>query len=425
MQQNQTDIIISGAGVAGLSLAIVLAKAGLTVAIIDPANEAALSNDAPSGRTVALMNSSLNILKATGAWPAIEGRSAALKVMRIIDISRPQKDPVKEAFEASELSLSQYGYNIPNAALRAKLYTIAKGENNITFYLERKLTQKIPSPSRGRVRVGVVQITDTLPPTPSLKGGEDLVLEGRLLVGADGRNSKVREIAGIDVTKKPYNQHAITFIINHSQSHNHTSTEFHRPAGPLALVPLPGNQSSVVWVNTPQRADELMNLSKQDFVAALESEIGDILGGITLETAPERWPLCAIKSKDLIAERIALIAEAAHVMSPITAQGLNLSLRDVAALAETVIDAARLGQDIGNGITLRSYAKRRRIDIETRSFGVDHMNRVVSNDIEAIKGLRHAGLKTLGYLPPIKRFAMRVGLAPAIDEGRLAKGEKL
>jgi len=149
------------------------------------------------------------------------------------------------------------------------------------------------------------------------------------------------------------------------------------------------------------------------------------LGGITLEVNPASWPLCSVQAKSITAARVALVAEAAHVMSPITAQGLNLSLRDVAGLAESIVDAARVGQDIGAQATLDGYAKRRRFDIETRAFGVDHMNRIVSNDIEAIKGLRHAGLKTLSALPPLKRFAMRVGLAPAIDEGRLARGEEL
>ena len=408
MGAKQTDIVISGAGIAGLTLGVLLAKAGLSVAIIDPAPESALMNNTPSGRTVALMNASLNILHAADAWPTMIDHTCPLQVMRIIDISRAQADPVEEQFDARDLGIEQFGYNAPNTVVRSTLYAVARWEKNITFYLGRKLES---------YRVEGAYVISTL--------DNDLLIRSQALVGADGRNSKVREIAGIDIAHKQYEQHAITCIINHSKTHNHTSTEFHRPSGPLALVPLPGNQSSVVWVNTPERSDELMNASTQDFIAALETEIGDILGGITLETNPESWPLSSVKAKAVTAERMALIAEAAHVMSPITAQGLNLSLRDVAALAETIVDAARLGQDIGSPVVLEHYAKRRRFDIETRSFGVDRMNRVVSNDIEAVKGLRHAGLKTLGSVPPLKRFAMRVGLAPAIDEGRLAKGEAL
>lgn len=402
----QADIIISGAGVAGLTLAVLLGRAGLTVSLIDPADKKVLSNDALSGRTVALMNSSLNILKATGAWPALVNRSNPLKTMTIIDVSRAK--PIEEAFEAHELNEEQYGFNIPNNALRAELFRTASAEKNITLYLGRKLADYSIDGSRAVV---------------TLDNGKTLT--SPLLVGADGRNSTVREIAGIKAETKSYKQSAITCVINHSKSHNDTSTEFHRPQGPLALVPLPGNQSSVVWVNKTERADELVKLSKSNFEEALQREARDILGGITLAIEPQSWPLSSIKAKALTAERVALIAEAAHVMSPITAQGLNLSLRDVAGLAETIIDAARVGQDIGSAVTLKTYEKRRRVDVGTRAFGVDHMMRIVSNDVEAIKGLRHVGLKTLSYAPPLKRFAMRVGLAPAIDEGRLAKGEQL
>lgn len=406
MAPKQTDIIVSGAGAAGLTLAVLLARAGLRVAVIDPADKKVLSDATLTGRTVALMNSSLNILKATGVWPALTNISNPLKTMTIIDVSRSA--PVEEAFEASELGEEQYGFNIPNNALRAELYKAAAAEKNITLYLGRKLADY--SVQGGRVHVTL---------------DDEQTLSASMLVGADGRNSKVREIAGIGAQQKAYGQSAITCIINHSKSHNDTSTEFHRPQGPLALVPLPGNQSSIVWVNKTERADELVKLSKSDFEQALQEEARDLLGGITVAVEPQSWPLGSIKAKSLIAERVALIAEAAHVMSPITAQGLNLSLRDVAGLAETIIDAARAGQDIGSGITLTTYEKRRRFDVETRAFGVDHMMRIVSNDIEAVKGLRHAGLKTLSYAPPLKRFAMRVGLAPAIDEGRLAKGEVL
>lgn len=404
--KNNADVVISGAGIAGLCLALLLGKAGLKVCIIDPADEDTLSDTSLSGRTVALMNGSLNILKGAGVWPDLSDISNPLKTMRIIDVSRG--DALEEAFDAHDLNAEQYGFNIPNNALRAALYKKACAEKTISLQLQRKLTAFSNDGS------SVIVTLD-----------DDTQIHCSLLVGADGRNSKVRDIAGIDTVKKQYEQSAITCVINHSHAHQDTSTEFHRPAGPLALVPLPGNQSSVVWVNDHARSDELLRLKKQDFEQALQAEIRDILGGITLAIGPQSWPLCAIKAKSLTAPRVALIAEAAHVMSPITAQGLNLSLRDVAALAESITDSARVGGDIGSQTVLNAYAKRRRFDIETRSFGVDTMMRAVSNDFEAVKGLRHAGLKTLSHLPPLKRFAMRVGLAPAVDEGRLAKGGSL
>ncbi|MGB0720577.1 MAG: FAD-dependent monooxygenase, partial [Bdellovibrionales bacterium] len=254
---------------------------------------------------------------------------------------------------------------------------------------------------------------------------QGVVINSPLLIGADGRHSRVRECAEIGVTRRDYDQSAITCLINHSDSHNDVSTEFHRPAGPLALVPLPGNQSTVVWVESRARAEEIMGLNEQGFVAALQAQTHDILGAITLEAGPQSYPLCAMKAKALTAPRIALVAEAAHAMSPITAQGLNLSLRDVAALAEEITDAARVGQDIGSKTVLGRYESRRRFDVGTRSLGVDAINRIVSHDIAPLKALRRGALKTLTRIAPLKSAAMRIGLAPAFDAGRLARGEAL
>ena len=172
-------------------------------------------------------------------------------------------------------------------------------------------------------------------------------------------------------------------------------------------------------------ADELVALRKEEFTQALQNLSKDILGGITLETGPECWPLYSIKAKDLTAPRIVLIAEAAHVMSPITAQGLNLSLRDVATLAETIADAMRVGLDPGHAIILEKYLRRRRMDVNTRVFGVDSMNRIVSTDADFIKGLRRGALKAIDSIPAFKKLAMQTGLAPQLDLGRLAKGDAL
>ncbi len=408
MIMKQTDILISGGGVAGLTLGVLLAQSGLDVTIIEPFPPPALSDVQPSGRTVALMNSSLNIVRACdGVWDMLVSRACAMEGMRIIDISRAVKDPVEMEFPASDIGLPQFGYNIPNSALRAALYELAQGHGNIAL-ISGVLSGYRVSQS------GVIA---------TLKDGQSI--QARLIVGADGRGSKVRNIANIETTKKDYDQAAITCIVNHSRSHGQISTEFHKQHGPLALVPLQGNQSSVVWVENKGRASALMALKKGAFEQALMDKTGHILGGMTLETETESWPLCSIKAKALTAPRMALVAEAAHVMSPITAQGLNLSLRDVAALAEGIVDAARLGLDIGAQNVLARYEKRRHFDIETRVFGVDHMNRIVSSDIKALKELRRGSLRALGAVPALKTLSMHIGLAPQMDMGRLARGEAL
>ena len=406
MSTKQTDIIVSGAGIAGLALSILLARVGLQVALIDPADKKVLSNDAPSGRSVALMNSSLNVLKAAGVWPSLKQISGQLQTMRLMDISHG--DPITEPFEAHDIGEEQFGYNVPNNALRAALYQVANQEDKITFYLERRFEGYVAGDGGVSVRLD-----------------DKNEIQSKLLIGADGRSSVVRKCAGIEASTHRYQQSALTFLINHSKSHENISTEFHRPEGPLALVPLPGNQCSVVWVNSHERCEELLRLKKQELEDVLAHETHDVLGGLTLESSVESWPLCSIKAKSLTAPRVALVAEAAHVMSPITAQGLNLSLRDIAALSEVIVDAARVGQDIGARTVLRSYEKRRNFDIDTRYYGVDGFMRLVSNDIAAIKDFRRTGLKGLSHLPSFKNIAMRVGLAPSFDSGRLVQGEGL
>jgi 2-octaprenyl-6-methoxyphenol hydroxylase len=407
-QHFETDITIIGGGIAGLALAALLGRAGIGVHLVDISAPGSMTEVKPSGRTIALMESSLNIIKATGAWNAIADHAGALRTMRIIDDSRPGEEKIESEFPAADIGLEQFGFNIPNALLRASLYETVQKIKNIKLHVPATLKNY-------EAQDGFVIAT--------LEDGTQI--QSRLLVGADGRNSAVRNIAGIKIWDKKYNQSAITCLINHSQSHNSTSTEFHRPSGPMAFVPLPGNQSSVVWVEKTERAEELLRLTKNEFTQTLQDASNNILGGLTLETGPECWPLSSLKAKEITGPRMALIAEAAHVMSPITAQGLNLSLRDVAALAEIIVDAMRTGLDPGAKPILDKFRKRRQIDINTRVFGVDSMNRIVSTDMDILKGARRFGLKTIDVFPALKNIAMQTGLAPQIDKSRLARGEKL
>jgi 2-octaprenyl-6-methoxyphenol hydroxylase len=401
-------ILIIGGGIAGLSLAAVLGRAGIPVELVDNFSSPPLNTIKPSGRTVALQQRSINVLKATGAWELCAEHTNPLKAMRIIDDSMPGQKTIDAEFPSSVIGQEQFGFNVSNDILRAALSEVIKNIPSVTTDIPNSLSNY---EVRGNHVVAI------------LKDGSEIT--GSLIVGADGRNSKVRELAGITFKTHDYGQSAVTCLINHSRSHNDTSAEFHRPGGPLALVPLQGNQSAVVWVEPTPRAEEIMKLRKQDFIQTLEDATKNILGGLTLEAGPECWPLSSIKATSITGPRLALMAEAAHVMSPITAQGLNLSLRDAAALAETIADAMRLGLDPGSDSTLARYAKRRKLDITTRIFGVDGMNKIVSHDMEAIRALRRAGLKTIDSIPVFKNFAAQQALAPDIDEGRLAMGQPL
>ena len=183
-----------------------------------------------------------------------------------------------------------------------------------------------------------------------------------------------------------------------------------------------GNQSSIVWIEKTEQAEALIALPREAFEQTLQARSANILGGITLESPPECWPLVSLRARSLKAERTVILAEAAHVMSPITAQGLNLSLRDVAALAETVIDHLRLGLDPGAESAIRTFEKRRTPDVFSRVAWVDFLNRIVADDKEPVKDLRRAGLKAVSRIAPLRHVAMRYALAPSVDEGRLAQG---
>ncbi|MGN7438176.1 MAG: FAD-dependent monooxygenase [Alcanivorax sp.] len=409
MKKSICDIVIVGGGIAGLTLTKLLSDQGVNIHLIEPRPPAALNDTSTTGRTVALMQTSLNILKAAGQEDFCKKHGTKMEAMRLYDDSISGQDPIISEFEAFDIGLPYFSMNIPNNPLRAKLYEDIKASQNVTIHENRKLRDITQNAASG--------IKATL--------DNDETIEAQLIVGSDGRESLVRKLAHIKTTRKMYGQTAITLVINHSKSHQNISTEFHRPGGPFAIVPMKGNQSSIVWVENSDKADELLKLPKKAFESTLQDATKGLLGAINMETTPEGWPLCSIKAKSLTAERIALIAEAAHVMSPITAQGLNLSLRDVATLAETVIDTLRVGEDIGKQATLKTYESRRRADIGTRTFGVDTLNNLVRTDRAPIKDIRRIGLKMVDKFSPLKMLAMQHGLAPKLDQGRLASGEPL
>lgn len=398
------DCIISGGGIAGLTLALLLENHGLNVHLLDPYPPKPNEDIMPTGRTVALMQGSLNILTAAGlSDEAIIAISAPLEFMRIIDDSLPDQNNQTISFDSREIDMACFGRNIPNGLLRALLFEIVKKNVNITFH-ESGLTD---------------YSVDDCGVTARLE--KDITLRAPLLIGVDGRNSKVREIAGIEVKRHNYGQSAITCLINHSRPHDNIATEFHRSSGPFAMVPLPGHQSSIVWVEKTEQADKLMALRKSDFQDALQERTANTLGAITLEAGPESWPLSSIRAKTLIAPRVAIAAEAAHVISPITAQGLNLSLRDVATLAEILIDHAKLGLDIGSETVLKHYNQRRQPDMISRVMGVNGLSSLVSTDIKPLKILRRGGLKAIDSNAAIRKISMTLGLAPALDQSRFAR----
>ena len=396
----KTKVLIVGGGIAGLTLALKLGQRGLGCAVIDPKAPDSYDFKQHGGRTAALMGQSIDLLSDIGLWDDIVAHTAPLEVMKIIDDSNPSIDPVELSFSAGEINQDNFGHNVPNCYLRALLYKHVQECAAVTCFIPHTL-DRIEVTSSGALA--------------TLDDGQQI--EADIIIGADGRFSKVRNIANIQHKEIDYNQGAITCLISHTKSHQNISTEHHRVGGPFTTVPMPNSDdkhySSVVWVERDDEAARYIALSKEMMEQALKDRTRHALGDITLESAPENWPLKAIIAQDLIAPRVALIAEAAHAMSPIGAQGLNLSLRDVDILGDIIIDAARIGEDIGSEINLEKYQSARNLDLQTRFYGVDQYNKIVSNNIGFIRGLRRGGLKTLSAIPALKKIAMQVGLKPA------------
>lgn len=407
------DVLIAGGGMAGLTLGILLGQAGVRVVIAEAAKPPAPKDIKPGTRTVALFGGSINILKAAGIWDKLAPASARMEVMRVIDDSQAgQSAPVPLSFAAAEIGCGEFGYNIPNHALYPALLQRVATLDSVSFLTEAGL---------------VSYQTDAAGISAKLKDGTSV--RAPLLIGADGRHSVVREIAGLPHRLHDYGQQAMTCVIEHETPHNNVSTEFHRSGGPFALVPLPvengKNLSSVVWVERDADAARLIDLPAARYQDELQARTNDILGAVKLIRGPEIWPLQWSIARKLVARRVAILAESAHTFTPLGAQGLNLSLRDIAALAETIIDAARMGQDMGSDTILQRYERRRRLDVLTRVAGVNSFNKLISNDFAPLSLLRRTGLKTLDRLPPLKKLAMRQGLATPLDQGRLAKGQVL
>ncbi|MEI9805886.1 MAG: FAD-dependent monooxygenase [Pseudolabrys sp.] len=246
-----------------------------------------------------------------------------------------------------------------------------------------------------------------------------------LVIGADGRRSLCRAAANIGLEEREYKQVALTVILKHSRPHHDISTEFHTPSGPFTLVPLPGQRSSLVWVLDPLRADDIAALDDVELAAEIERASHSILGKIEIEPGRGLFPLGVATAKRFGDRRIALVGEAAHVIPPIGAQGLNLGLRDAASIGELAVEAQRDGRDIGGDDVLAAYDKMRRADVGSRTLAIDLLNRTLLSDFLPVQGVRGLGLYLIDRIAPLRRVAMREGIAPTAAQPRLMRGEVL
>jgi len=385
---NTFDVVIVGAGPAGLIAGHACAEVGLRTGVVGPLA------DPRDGRTAALLDGSVNLLKRLDVWKAVEAASEPLRAIRLVDAMNTLLRAPEIVFKASEIGLPAFGYNVPNAALTAALE--ASTRPNFTRLIDSKAT-----------------VTDLAGESALLTTSTGRIIEARLVVAADGRESPTRNAAGIPATSWSYTQSAVVTTFTHTRPHGGISTELHRRPGPLTLVPGPGTTSSLVWVETHEEAKRLAALDDVGFGHELASHIGALLGTLT-NFAPRRtYPLSGRTASSLGKHRVALVGEAAHVMPPIGAQGLNLGFRDAACIAEIAGEAQSAGEDIGGDALLARYDRFRRSDVAFRVFAVDMLNRSLLSTIPGAKLARGLGLLALATNRTLRARIMREGIAPS------------
>ncbi len=333
------DVAVIGGGPAGLAAAIAIAQSGANTALV--ARRSLYSDN----RTTALLGGSVDFLQAIEVWPHCQDKAAELRVMRLIDDTGRLIRAPEVKFSCDEIGLDVFGYNIENRVLVSALEERAAALANLT-----RLDDEAAAVNAGDDFVKI-----------ELAGGGSI--SARLTVGADGRHSLCREAAGISVRRNELHQAALTFNISHSRPHHNISTEFHTPQGPCVFVPLPGNRSSVVWVSEPKEAERLMALNAEELSDAVEARSHSILGRLRVEPGRNRFQLVIEQPRQFAKTRIALVGEAAHVLPPIGAQGLNMGLRDAADITEIVRKALACGEDPGSPAVMSRYASLRRPDV--------------------------------------------------------------
>ena len=396
MSTERFDIVISGAGVAGLPAACVLGEAGFDVLCVDPA--APVTDARAEGadlRTTAILQPGRRVLEKAGVWERLGDQPSALQVMRIIDAGGALPEPrVVREFDAADISDQPFGWNVPNWLLRREMVARAGQLSNLDLRLGVGVASVLTREREARVR---------------LSDGSSVAC--KLLIGADGRASPVREAVGITAKTTRYGQKALAFAVTHPEPHENVSTEIHRSGGPFTLVPLPDHEglpcSAVVWMERGAEAQRLADLPVAEFEAAMTTRSCGIMGPLRLASRRTVWPIISQIAARMSAERVALMAEAAHVVPPIGAQGLNMSLADLSAL----LDLARAGQgELGDRAMLEAYHKRRHAEVAVRVTGIDMLNRASMAQDPLLRDARARGLDALYGLAPVRRMLMQLGL---------------
>ncbi len=390
------DILISGGGIAGLTAAAAFGSAGFDVVCVDP-TQPITERDADGSdlRTTAILQPAHALLEHCGLWEKLDAHAAPLQIMRIVDAGGDVPEPrVVRDFNAADISDHPFGWNLPNWLLRREMVARLAELPNVDF-----------RPGTGTVSL----FTRTAEARVGLSDGKRV--HCKLVIAADGRESPMREAADIRVHTTRYGQKALAFAVTHAIAHDNVSTEIHRSGGPFTLVPLPDWQgqpsSAIVWMDRGPRAVELLTMEPEVFEDAMTERSCGLFGPLKLASRRTIWPIISQSAARLSGERIALMAEAAHVVPPIGAQGLNMSLADLSCL----LDLMQARPDgLGDTEMLEAYHKARHTEIEMRVKGIDLLNRASMIEARPLRDVRAMGLNALYSLAPVRRTLMQMGL---------------
>jgi len=401
------DVLIGGGGMVGLPLGLALAQGGLKTLVVDAAPPAKVLEPEFDGRVSALAYASVRMLTALGVWEGLERHAQPIREILVTDgqAGKPAS-PFSLHFDAQEVGADSLGHIAENRHIRAALYQAVVACAN----LERTAPAKLASVA---VNGGGAMVR--------LESGEEI--SAALVIAADGRDSQLRAQMGMQIIGWSYPQTDIVATVEHDKPHNGVAYEHFLPSGPFAILPMPGNRSSLVWTEAKTKAPALLALDEDRFNQELALRFGGHLG--KTKSAGPRWsyPLSFHLAREFVRPRFALAGDCAHGIHPIAGQGLNLGLKDGAALAEVLLDAARLGRDIGALDTLKRYERWRRFDSFALATSTDALNRLFSNDIAPLRHPRDLGLGIVDSIGPARRFFMRHAGGDVGKLPRLMKGE--
>ncbi len=400
----ETDVIIVGGGMAGLTLGIALVHGGVSAAVIDRDDPARQLTAGFDGRVSAIAFAAWNMFEAIGIADKLRGRVQPINDIRVSDGG----SALFLHFDHRSVSSEPFGFMVENRQLRQAQDALAPGLAG----MQRFAPASVATIERGDFGVEV-----------TLEDGR--VIRGALLIGADGRGSKIRESAGIAVRASSYGQTGIVTTVAHELDHRGFAQERFLPAGPFAVLPMTGHRSSLVWTEPTARAAALMALDDDDFNAEMRARLGDYLGEAHCVGPRWSYPLGVQIAERYIDKRLVLVGDAAHGVHPIAGQGLNMGLRDVAALAEVLSDAKLLGLDIGADDVLERYQRWRRFDNVLLTAVTDGLTRLFSNDITPIRVARDVGLGVVNQIPPLKRFFIHHARGSIGDLPKLLTGQTL